>query len=102
MVSHHLNTNHNRIVYFNTEFQFPDEEDVEEETRKHKNLYFGHKSNASRPTKEEEEEEVVRDVASNVEDIDMSGDETPIAPANFLFSNDVDSDEPNQDDETMN
>lgn len=97
MVSHHSGVHYGQTVHFNTEFKFPDEEDVEEETRKHKNLYFGHQSNASQPTKEE----AVRDVASNVEDIDMSDDETPIAPANFLFSNDIDSDEPDRDDETM-
>lgn len=80
-------------------FNFTDEEDVEEETRKHKSLYFGHKSNAPRPPLKEEK--IVRNAETNADDIDMSDDEKPISPANFLFSNDIDSDEANNDGETM-
>lgn len=81
-------------------FNFADEEDVGEETRKHKSLYFGHKSNASRAPKRES----VRDEAGReAEDyMDMSDDDKPISPANFLFSNDVDSDEANDNDDAMN
>lgn len=79
--------------------KFPDEEDVEEETRIHKHLYFGHKSNAADRTPKKE---VVRDTALDAEDVDMSDDEKPISSVNFLFSNDVDLDETIDATETMN
>lgn len=76
------------------QFIFTDEEDVDEETRKHKKRYFGEKSNANRPSKNE----TVPIDALNAEDINMGDD---IAPVNFLFSNDIDSDETNHNDEPI-
>lgn len=87
------------MLKFMVHWKFPDEEDVEEETRIHKSLYFGHKSNAAgRMAKKE----VVRDTALDAEDVDMSDEEKPISSVNFLFSNDVDLDEAIDVTETMN
>lgn len=69
---------------------FSDDEDVEEETRKHKMLYFGQQPNASQTSTEVKKEDVP---ASSTVDMDTSDNEPSTAPVNYLFSNDVDSDE---------
>lgn len=86
------------MVKFMLHWKFPDEEDVEEETRIHKSLYFGQKPNAASRTPKKE---AVRDGASNADDIDMSDDEKPISTVNFLFSNDMDLDEAIDDSEQL-
>lgn len=81
---------------------FADEEDVEEETRKHKNLYFGRKSKVSRSTKREP----ISNDALDADDADMLDKEDKISTTNFLFSNDIDIDSDSKDanyyDETIN
>lgn len=68
-----------------------------EETRKHKSVYFGQKAHPDRASRTE----AVRDGATEAADIDMSDDEKPIPSVNFLFSNDIDSDETNDDCDEM-